>query len=108
MNKPDLLKETAPGEWQLGTNIEIDQGASLKIAAPTVRWLKLRSDDAGAFSSIKALGGGIDISGTCVTSWNEAKGTVDEDYLNGRGYLLARDGAQMTIDKAELLLPRLR
>ena len=103
VNKPDLIKETAPGEWQLGTNIEIGQGASLKIAAPTVRWLKLRSDDAGAFSSIKALGGGIDISGTCVTSWNEAKGTVDEDYLNGRGYLLARDGAQMTIDKAELL-----
>ena len=102
LNKPDLLKETAPGEWLLATNIEIGQGASLKIAAPTVRWLKLRSDDAGAFSSIKALGGGIDISGTCVTSWNEAKGTVDEDYLNGRGFLLARDGAQMTIDKAEL------
>ena len=38
-----------------------------------------------------------------MTSWNEAKGTVDEDYLNGRGFLLARDGAQMTIDKAELL-----
>ena len=38
-----------------------------------------------------------------MTSWNEGKGTVDEDFLNGRGFLLARDGAQMTIDKAELL-----
>ena len=102
LNKPDLLKETAPGEWLLGKTIEINQGASLKIAAPTVRWLKLRSDDAGKYTSVRALGGGIDISGTCITSWNEAKGTVDEDYLNGRGFILARDGAQMTIDKAEL------
>ena len=37
-----------------------------------------------------------------MTSWNEGKATVDEDYINGRGYLLARDGAQMTIDKSEL------
>jgi parallel beta-helix repeat protein len=102
LNKPDLLKETAPGEWLLGKTLEINQGASLKIAAPTVRWLKLRSDDAGKYTSVKAIGGGIDISGTCITSWNEAKGTVDEDYLNGRGFILARDGAQMTIDKAEL------
>ena len=101
LGKPDLLKETAPGEWLLNKTIEINQGASLKIAAPTVRWLKLRGDDTG-FASVKALGGGIDISGTCVTSWNEAKGAVDEDYANGRGFLLARDGAQMTIDKAEL------
>ena len=102
LNKPDLLRETAPGEWLLSKTIEINQGASLKISAPTVRWLKLASDDAGVFTSVKALGGGLDISGSCVTSWNEAKGTVDEDYLNGRGFLLARDGAQMTIDKAEL------
>ena len=91
----------------LNKTIEINQGASLKIDAPTVRWLKMRSDDTG-FASVKALGGGLDINGACVTSWNEGKGTVDEDYLNGRGFLLARDGAQMTIDKSELQLPRLR
>ena len=102
LNKPDLLKETAPGEWMLNKTIEINQGASLKVAAPTVRWLKLRGDDTG-FASVKALGGGLDVSGSCITSWNEGKGTVDEDFLNGRGFLLARDGAQMTIDKAELL-----
>ena len=42
--------------------------------------------------AIMALGGGLDITGTCVTSWNEAKGTADEEYRNGRSYLLARDG----------------
>jgi parallel beta-helix repeat protein len=101
LDNPDLLKETAPGEWLLNKTIEINQGASLKIAAPTVRWLKLRSDD-GGFAAVRTFGGGIDINGACVTSWNEAKGSVDEDYLNGRSYILARDGAQMTIDKSEL------
>jgi parallel beta-helix repeat protein len=101
LDDPALLREVAPGEWLLGKTIEINQGASLKIAAPTVRWLKLRSDD-GGFVSIKSFGGGIDINGSCVTSWNEPKGTADEEYLNGRSFLLARDGAQMTIDRAEL------
>ena len=101
LGKPDLIKEVGPGEWLVTKNVEILQGASLKIAAPTVRWLKLRSDD-GGFASISALGGGIDISGVCVTSWDAGKNTVDENYQNGRSFLLARDGAQMTIDKAEL------
>jgi parallel beta-helix repeat protein len=101
LSNPEFVKETAPGEWLVNKSIEVGQGASLKIAAPTVRWLKLRSDD-GGFASVKALGGGLDINGACVTSWNEGKGTVDEDYLNGRSFLLARDGAQMTIDKSEL------
>ena len=98
---PKFVQETAPGEWLVTKNIEITQGASLKVAAPGVRWLKLRSDDTG-FVSIRALGGGLDIGGACVTSWDAGKNTVDENYLNGRSYLLARDGAQMTIDKSEL------
>jgi parallel beta-helix repeat protein len=101
LGKPDLIKETAPGEWLLTKTVEIGQGASMKISAPSVRWLKLRSDD-GGFATVKALGGGVDISGTCVSSWDAGKNTVDENYLNGRSFLLARDGGQMTIDKAEL------
>ena len=101
LNKPDLLKETAPGEWLLNKTLEINQGASLKVTAPTVRWLKLRSDD-GGFISVKALGGGLDVNGTCVTSWDAGKNAADDNYLNGRSYILARDGAQMTIDKSEL------
>ena len=101
LNKPDMISETAPGEWLVNKTIEIGQGASLKISAPTVRWLKLKSDD-GGFATIKALGGGLDVSGTCVSSWDAGKNAVDENYLNGRAYLLARDGGQMTIDKSEL------
>lgn len=41
-------------------------------------------------------------SGACVTSWNPAAGRVDEDYADGRSFVLARDGAQMEIRDAEL------
>ena len=102
LGKPDLVQEVGPGEWLVNKTIEIAQGASLKVAAPTVRWLKLRSDD-GGFASIRALGGGLDINGACVTSWDPSKNAADENLTpSGRAFLLARDGAQMTIDKAEL------
>ena len=101
VNKPDALRETAPGEWLLGANILVQKGASLQISAPNVRWLKMASGG-GTFVSIKAFGGGIDVSGSCITSWVEAEQKVHENYEEGRGFLLARDGASMTIDKAEL------
>jgi parallel beta-helix repeat protein len=101
LGDPEMLREVAPGEWLLGKTIEVTQGASLKVTAPEVRWLKLRSDATG-FASVKILGGGLDLNGTCVTSWDDSKGTVDEDYVEGRAFLLARDGAQMTVDRSEL------
>ncbi len=101
VNKPNALRETAPGEWLLGANILVQTGASLQISAPNVHWLKMASGG-GTFVSIKAFGGGIDISGSCITSWDDGTHKVDENYQDGRGFLLARDGATMTIDKAEL------
>jgi parallel beta-helix repeat protein len=101
LNDPALLREVAPGEWQLGKTLEINQGASLKISAPTVRWLKLRSDVNG-YATLKGFGGGIDVSGTCITSWDEGRNAVDDNHVDGRSFILARDGSQMTIDRAEL------
>jgi parallel beta-helix repeat protein len=95
------LNEVAPGEWQLGADLVVRGGAELQISAPQVRWLKLSSVP-GRFVSVEALGGKLDITGSCVTSWNEAQGTVDTGYDDGRSFLLARDGAQMTISHAEL------
>jgi hypothetical protein len=36
-----LITQTGPGEWLLNATIQINQGASLKLASPDVRWLKL-------------------------------------------------------------------
>ena len=97
----NALRETGDGEWELRADISITGDASLRIAAPDVRWLKLISDG-DRFASLKPTGGDLDVSGSCITSWDVAANAVDTNLENGRGYLLARDGAQMNIDNAEL------
>jgi parallel beta-helix repeat protein len=101
VDDPGALQEIAPGEWLLGADLVVRSGASLEISAPTVRWLKLASAG-GRIASVKAFGGNLDIDGSCITSWDVAQNRADTEYADGRGYLLARDGAQMTIDRAEL------
>lgn len=96
-----LLHEVEPGTWLLDASISVLAGASLQISAPDVRWLRMASGG-GAVTAITALGGGISIAGSCVTSWDDDTQRVDEDYKDGRSYFLARDGATMTIDDAEL------
>jgi parallel beta-helix repeat protein len=101
LGNPDLLREEAPGEWLLGADLAVLPGTSVQIAAPATRWLKLLST-AGRYASVKAFGGGIDVNGACVTSWDPVTGRADTETADGRSYLLARDGAQMNIDHAEL------
>jgi parallel beta-helix repeat protein len=101
VNNPAALRETAQGEWLLGASMVVLGGASLQVTAPSVRWLMLSSGPAG-FVTLKTLGGGVHIEGSCVTSWDAAQGRVDSEYADGRSFVLARDGAQLTIDRAEL------
>ena len=101
VGEPAALRRTAPGEWLLAANLEVQTGATLRIDAPDVRWLKLRSD-AGGFVSLRAVGGRLDVNGSCITSWDEGQGRVDVAHEDGRSFLLARDGAQMRIDRAQL------
>ncbi|OLT05945.1 hypothetical protein BJF90_18615 [Pseudonocardia sp. CNS-004] len=93
VNDPAALREVAPGEWQLGADLAVRGGAELQISAPEVRWLKLSSTP-GRFVSVEALGGKLDVTGSCITTWDEGLGTVDTAYDDGRGFLLARDGAR--------------
>jgi parallel beta-helix repeat protein len=101
LGKPEALREQAPGEWLLAANLRIERGALLQVAGPDVQRLKLRSDAQG-FVWIKALGGQLEFIDTCVTSWDEQRGQVDEQPDDGRSFVLARDGAWMTIRHSEL------
>ena len=96
-----VLTETVKGEWLLSANLQIGPGVTLKIGGPDVRWLKLRSD-AGGFVSIKALGGGLMIVETKITSWDAAANDVDVSLEDGRSFVLARSGGRMDIRKSEL------
>jgi parallel beta-helix repeat protein len=51
---------------------------------------------------LKVLGGGLHVEGSCITSWDSGKGRADSEYADGRSFLLARDGAELTIDRSEL------
>lgn len=101
LGRPAALRELAPGEWLLAANLQIAEGAEVTIAAPEVRRLKLLSD-AWGFVWIKALGGVLRIDGACVTSWDTTRNDVDRNYDDGRSFILARSGATMTVNAAEL------
>lgn len=101
LDRPELLQEAAPGEWLLSANLQIEKGATLRIAAPEVRRLKLRSD-AGGFVWIKAVGGRLEFVDTCITSWDSRRSSVDAHYADGRSFVLARSGAWMSIRGSEL------
>lgn len=101
VDDPALLRETEPGRWLLGADLEIGAGASLTVAAPAVRRLDLAGAP-GRFAAVRVLGGTLAVTGTCVTSWDQAAGRADTDPADGRSFLLARDGATMTVDRAEL------
>jgi parallel beta-helix repeat protein len=101
LNRPELLRELAPGEWLLAAKLEIRKDAALTIAAPETRWLKLRSDDAG-YVAIRAVGGQLELDKTCVSSWDVPRNDYDRNYEDGRSYVLARDGSRMVIRGSEL------
>ncbi|MBC8161554.1 MAG: right-handed parallel beta-helix repeat-containing protein [Roseiflexaceae bacterium] len=99
--QPDVLREIAPGEWLLAANLQVGKDAELRITAPEVRWLKLRSD-AEEFVWVKVRGGILRFDGVCVTSWDGELQDVDKNYADGRSFVLARDGAEMNIRRSEL------
>jgi parallel beta-helix repeat protein len=101
VDDPAVLHEVAPGEWVLGADLAVLGGASVQITTPAVRWLKLEST-VGRYASLKAFGGGVEIVGSCITSWDTVTKTADTNLDDGRGHLLARDGAEMNIDNAEV------
>jgi parallel beta-helix repeat protein len=101
VNRPEVLEQESPGVWLLSANLRIEAGARLSVAAPEARWLKLLSDDRG-FVWIKARGGELEFSGTCISSWDATRNQFDELYQDGRAFVLARDGARMDIHNSDL------
>lgn len=101
LGKPELLQESAPGEWSLTANLQLEEGATLHIAGPEVKRLKLHSTDA-EYIWIKAFGGRLEFIDTCVTSWDSVRNDVDTNYADGRSFVLARNGAHMSIRGSEM------
>jgi len=100
-----LLEEFYPGGWLSTANIQVQQTARLELTAPAMSALLLESTphaDGTNYVALEAVGGHILIRGIRVTSWDTNLETVDENYSDGRSYLLATDGARMDIVDAEI------
>lgn len=81
-----------PGDiWQVGSNIVLQEGATLNIQSPEVRELRLVSNNTGAANDnvyLRAQWGTINIRDTSVTSWDEALGGPDTEYVTyGRSHI---------------------
>lgn len=120
-----LLEQTAPGVWLLRANLLIGRGAALALRRAEVSELRLRSEPGPAVASLmsdeerpaEALdegydysrfvylrtdSGAISIDGVRVVAWDPVAGAVDENPLDGRGYILAKYDARLDISGAEL------
>lgn len=85
----------APGRvWFLGTNLFVEQGATLAIEGSAVGGdvdeLRLRSDNApGGYVEIRAEWGNLRFRSTKVTSWDTAAGGPDTEVETGRAFVRA-------------------
>lgn len=96
-----LLEDLGNGEWILRTNIAIQRDVILVIDGSEVSWLKLKSEDSG-FVWLRSDSGGILISNTKITSWDETTQSPDKNYNNERSFVLARVSGRMDIINSEL------
>lgn len=98
---PGSVREVAPGEWYVTANIHVRVGVQLAVVAPGVRWLKLKSAPE-EFVTIRATNGQLFFEGVKVTSWNEVRQRVDEDYKDGRSFVVVTGLARLDATRAEL------
>lgn len=111
------LLDMGSGKWRLNTNLQIGAGVTLNLSpAAGVNELQLRSGSTNqvqasavtakinypAFVYLMASDGTINIDSVKIYSWNPSANAVDEDYTDGRAYILAKFASVMTIHNADI------
>ena len=97
----DVLEEVSPKVWHLKTSLKLHTGVMLALNPSEVTWLRLESNE-NKFVFLRVDSGVLEINGAKITSWNSQKNKVDENYNDGRSYILVKDGARMDIYNSEL------
>lgn len=87
--------------WLVTSNIIIESGVSLAISGDEVAWLKLKSDG-GGFVRLASRGGRLYFNNVKVTSWDQKLNTVDNNYQDGRAYILAQGDGRLDIYDSEM------
>lgn len=100
LHDESLLREVEPGVWEVSVAIIVRAGASLSIAKPEVKELRLVE---GALTALVVNGGSLSITDTKVVGWDAATGqpTLAKDGV-ARPHVVARgNGSQLNIQAAE-------
>jgi parallel beta-helix repeat protein len=103
------------GVWLLRASLFVAPGATLHVAAPDARWLRIAASpavtsalrQAAATSSTTPLslithGGVLIFEDVKVSSWVSETGDYDRVYKDGRPYVLAKYDARMDIRRSEM------
>ncbi len=97
------LERVSQYEWVLKVNLKVFELVRLELhgeaAGGDVNWLKLNSGSS-SFVSIESSNGQISIRNTRITSWDEATGAFDTDFLDGSGraYISAKNRTSVYAD----------
>lgn len=118
----DYLVNLGNDFWRLNANLWIEQGVTLTISPQSgVKELQLRSNsnalvtssaideiesvagiDYKTFVYLKTENGVINLDGVKVYSWDTGANAVDQNYSNGRAYILAKLDATLTVRNADI------
>ena len=95
-----IISYKGDGVYLVKANIFIENYTTLLIEAPDVNWVQLESNESG-FVRIETIGGNVVVNGAQVSSWDSDLDAYDENYEDGRSYVLIRN-ARMDIVDAEM------
>jgi parallel beta-helix repeat protein len=110
----NLLVNLGNGIWRLNANLFIGPDVVLTVSPDTgVEEWQLRSErsnpplgpndiDYASFVYVRAHNGILNLDDVKVYSWDAGLNAVDQEYSNGRAYLLAKYDAAMNIRNSEV------
>ena len=99
-----LVVNQGSGAWLLKSDVVVSPTARLEVTDATVKELRLDStpNRFPAFTKLTATGGHLLFSKVKVRSWDTQLNNVDDNYYDGRSYLVAQNGGRMDIIASEM------
>ncbi|MDH4147458.1 MAG: right-handed parallel beta-helix repeat-containing protein, partial [Acidimicrobiia bacterium] len=97
LSDPNWILRIKPGTYEVKAAIVQAPGTSLRVAAPDVSDLRL-VDNPHVF--LGGRGAEASFEGVTVTSWARDGSGPDENYADGRPFVLYSEGSQFDIDKS--------
>ena len=95
------LQEINPKVWYLKSNLFVRSGVTLNLDKKEVSWLKMESSKK-KFVWLHAFNAAVSINGVKVSSWDETRGDMDREIMDGRSYIMVKDNSRMDLYNADI------